>query len=168
MLRAPMSASVKADIGWVSSSRHIVIAPAESQSAYDPRREQVLQADAPEHFRTDPVRDAVDDLAAVLRRVDMGPEWALAKGQVDDLDDRLGDSAHIGVGGFERSETLQGLLGHAGIGAFIIFRCPRLVGGRAGGGGGGCGPGGSAPGERSGLGSPAREVPRLTSPRRIP
>src|SRR5260370_5813678 len=142
MLRAAMSASVKADIGCVSSSRRIVIAPAESQSAYDPRRERVLQADAPEHFRTDPIRDAVDDLAAVLGRVDVGPEWALAKGQVDDLDDRLGDSAHIGVGGFERSETLQGLLGHAGIGTLIIFRCPRLVGGAGGVGGGGGGPGG--------------------------
>jgi hypothetical protein len=37
----------------------------------DPRREQVFQADAPEHFRADPIRDAVDDLAAVLRRVDV-------------------------------------------------------------------------------------------------
>src|SRR5258708_39141345 len=108
-----MSASVKAHIGCASSSRRIVIAPAESQSAYDPRREQVLQADAPEHFRTDPIRDPVDDLAAVLRRVDVGPEWALAKGQGDDLDDRRGDSAHSGVGGFERSAALQGLLGRA-------------------------------------------------------
>src|SRR5258708_11139680 len=123
MLRAAMSASVKADIGCVSASRCIVIAPAESQSAYDPRREQFLQADAPEHFRADPIRDPVDDLAAVLRRVDVGPEWALSKGQVDDLDDRLGDSAHIGVGGVERSETLPGLLRPPGIGTPII--CPR-------------------------------------------
>src|SRR5260221_11833910 len=107
MLAAAMSAYGKADIGCVSSSRRIVIAPAESQSAYDPRREQLLQADAPEHFRTDPIRDPVDDLAAVLRRVDVGPEWALAKGQVDDLDDRAGVSAHIGVAGLRVASILH-------------------------------------------------------------
>jgi hypothetical protein len=37
-----------------------------SHSGCDPRREQVFKADAPEHFRTDPIRDAVDNLAAVL------------------------------------------------------------------------------------------------------
>ena len=51
--------------------------------------------------------DDVDDLAAVLRRIDVNPKRPLAKWGVDDLDNRFRDQANVGVGGLERRDTFQ-------------------------------------------------------------
>jgi hypothetical protein len=74
------------------------------QSVYDPRRKQILQADAPEQSCPDAVGHTIDDLRTVLRRVDMGAEGPFAERHVDDPDDRLGDCTDIGIGRFERRE----------------------------------------------------------------
>jgi hypothetical protein len=71
----------------------------------------IFQADAPEHLRPNTVGHAVDNLAAILRRIDVRTERPLAEGHVDHFDDRLGDGADIGIGGFERGEALQALFG---------------------------------------------------------
>jgi hypothetical protein len=50
-----------------------------------------------EEFRPDAVGDAVHDLASVLRWIDMNPERALAKREVDHLPNCVGDCADISV-----------------------------------------------------------------------
>ena len=50
-------------------------------------RQQVVQADVAEHLPAHTVGHAVDDLGAVLRRVDVDPEGTLAEGGVDDPHD---------------------------------------------------------------------------------
>ena len=76
-------------------------------------RKQILQADTLELlFRPDAVRNAVDDLRAILGRLERGAEWPFAEWHVDDFDDRRGDRTDIDIGGFERSETSQALLGY--------------------------------------------------------
>src|SRR3979490_432991 len=57
------------------------------RSAVDARLQQILDADAPEQFGADTVGDAVDDLGAILRRIDMDAERSLAERHVDDPDD---------------------------------------------------------------------------------
>jgi hypothetical protein len=63
-------------------------------------------------FRPDAVRNAVDDLRAILGRLERGAERPFAEWHVDDFDDRRGDRTDIDIGGFERSETSQALLGY--------------------------------------------------------
>src|SRR5882757_5729292 len=75
------------------------------QSASHPRRKQIRQADAPEQFRPDAVGHTIDDLRAVLRRVDMSAKRPFAERHVDDRDDRRGDRTDIGIGRFEQSEA---------------------------------------------------------------
>ena len=61
----------------------------------------MLKADAPKQFRANPIGYAVDDLSAILRRVDVGPKRPLAEGHVDDVDDRFRNFAGIGVSGLQ-------------------------------------------------------------------
>ena len=96
------------------------------------RREQILEADAPEHLRADAIGDTVDDFRAILRRIDMDPERPLAKRHVDHLDDRIRDRRDIRVGGLERRKPLQGLVREARVGPVVVFGGARRVGGRAG------------------------------------
>jgi hypothetical protein len=72
----------------------------------DSRFEQVLEADAAEQFRPDTVGNAVDDLRAVLGRIDMDAERPRTEGLADDIDDGGGYRAGIGVGWFKRCQAL--------------------------------------------------------------
>jgi hypothetical protein len=77
---------------------------------------KIFQSDVAIHFAAYAIGDTVDDLGAVLRRIDVDPERALAKGKIDDPDDLARDFRGIGVGGLEAGKTLQRLVGNAGIG----------------------------------------------------
>src|SRR4051794_27614553 len=56
-----------------------------------PRRENVRQTDPAKEFRANTVGDGVDDLAAVLRRINVRAERTFAERQADDADDGVGD-----------------------------------------------------------------------------
>ena len=98
-------------------------------SCIHPRREQIFDTDAAEHFRADTVGDAVDNFGAVLRRIDVRAERPLAEGHADHADDRFGDGPCIGVGGLKRGETLQRLIRQARIRPLIILRARALSAG---------------------------------------
>jgi hypothetical protein len=51
--------------------------------------EQVGEADPAEQFRTNAIRNAVDDFGAIPGRVDMNAEWLLAEWHVDDPRNRF-------------------------------------------------------------------------------
>jgi hypothetical protein len=85
------------------------IVPAIRLRCEDPRRQQVREAYPAQKLGADTVRNCVDDLRAVLRRVSVNPEWPLTKGCLDDFHDCLGDRGHIRVGWHDRRETLEHL-----------------------------------------------------------
>ena len=72
-----------------------------------PRCQKIRKTDISEQLSSYPIGNAVDDLAAVLRRIDVNPKGPLAKWGVDDLDNRFRDQANVGVGGLERRDTFQ-------------------------------------------------------------
>ena len=69
--------------------------------------EQIGEADPAEQFRTNAIRDAVDDLGAILGRVDMNSEWPLAERHVHDSRNRFGHLTGIGIRWFEGAQPLQ-------------------------------------------------------------
>ncbi len=104
-------------------------APITMFSCINPRREQIRDTDAPEHFCADAVGDAVDDFRAVLRRIDMHAERPLAERHADHPNDRFGNIARVSVGGLKRGEALQRLIRQARIRPVVILRGTRLVAG---------------------------------------
>ena len=62
------------------------------------------------HLRAQAVEHSEADIGAVFGRIVVDPEWALAEGHVDDLDDLVGRAAGLGVVGDNRGERLQHLL----------------------------------------------------------
>ena len=89
--------------------------------------EKVFQTNVAIHLAPHAIGDTVDDLRAVLRRIDVNPERALAKRKIDNADDLACDFRGVGVGGFQAGKTLQRLGGNAGIGTGFVFGDPRLV-----------------------------------------
>lgn len=97
--------------------------------------QQVSQADVAEHFRSDAVGDAVDELGAILRRVDVDTKRQGAEGLVDDIDDGGGNGGRIGIGRLKDSgrgggcAPLRRFLGsdHAAIGAQDLAVDPGAV-----------------------------------------
>ena len=94
--------------------------------------QEVRQANIAEHFGPDTVGDAVDDLGAILRRVDMDAERPGAEGPVDDIDDGCGNGGRIGVGRLQGGEALQRLFRNALVGTVIVFGGTDLVSRRTG------------------------------------
>jgi hypothetical protein len=88
---------------------------------------KIFQIDVAIHLAAHAIGDTVDDLRAVLRRIDVNPERALAKWKIDNADDLACDFRGVGVGGFQAGKTLQRLGGNAGIGTGFVFGDPRLV-----------------------------------------
>jgi hypothetical protein len=62
---------------------------APGRSGYDARRKQIIESNAAEHFGSDAIGDTVDNLRAVLRRIDVRAKRPLAMGHADDPDDHL-------------------------------------------------------------------------------
>jgi len=77
------------------------------------RRQQVAEANPTKKLGADTVRDGIDHLRAILRRVNVHPERSLAKGGIDHLD-----------------EPFEHLVRETRIGAGVVFSSPCLVGGR--------------------------------------
>jgi hypothetical protein len=90
--------------------------------------QQILQPDAPEHLGADSIGDAVNDFRAVLRGIDVDAERALADGRVDDAGDGGGDFVGVGIGRLQARQTLEALLGQAGVGAVVVLVGTGLVG----------------------------------------
>src|ERR1700719_4684652 len=67
-----------------------------------PRCQKILKADISEQLSSYPIGNAVDDLAAILRRIDVNPKRPPAKWGLDDLNDRFRDPADVGVSGLKR------------------------------------------------------------------
>jgi hypothetical protein len=63
--------------------------------------EQIGEADPAQQFAADAIRHTIDDLGAVLGRVDMDAKRPLAERHVHDLRDRLGDLAGVRIGRFQ-------------------------------------------------------------------
>src|SRR5207253_10550342 len=74
---------------------------------------QVAEANPTKKLGPDTVRDGIDHLRAILRRVNVHPERSLAKGGIDHLD-----------------EPFEHLVRETRIGAGVVFSSPCLVGGR--------------------------------------
>jgi len=89
--------------------------------------QQIFQTDAPKHFTADPVSHAIDDFRAILRRIDMDPERALAEWQIDHIDNGVSHGAGIGVGWLQRRQALQRLSGHTGIRAVVVCGDPGQI-----------------------------------------
>ncbi len=79
-----------------------------------------------QHLGAESVGHGEADVRAVLGRVEVDAERALAEGRRDDVDDHVGDDARLGVVRYDLAERLQNLL------AEILVR-PGLVFGGAGG-----------------------------------
>ncbi len=91
-----------------------------------PRSQKILKTDISEQLGSYPIGNAVDDLAATLRRIDVNPKRPPAKWGLDDLDDRFGDYADVGDGGLERRDTQTS--DHAAVGAKHLAIDPGAVG----------------------------------------
>ena len=88
---------------------------------------QVFQIDVAIHLAAHAIGDCIDDLRAVLRRIDVDPERALAERKIDDAGDLACNFRGIGVGGLEAGKTLQRFFRNAGIRTGFIFGDPRLI-----------------------------------------
>src|SRR6202035_958963 len=55
-----------------------------ANSDHDRWVKKIFQSDIAIHLAPHPIGDAVDDLRAVLRRIDVNPERALAERKIDD------------------------------------------------------------------------------------
>jgi hypothetical protein len=62
------------------------------ESVFD-RAQQFVEPHARQHLRAHAVDHGERDLGAVLRRIDVDPEWPLAERRVRDRDDCFGDFA---------------------------------------------------------------------------
>jgi Caspase domain len=102
--------------------------PSRTRSGVDSWRQQILEADIAIDLAAHAVGHDVDDLSAVLRRINVGAERPLAERRIHDPDDPAGDFGRVGVGGLQSGKTFQRLLGNPGIGACFVFRHARLVG----------------------------------------
>ena len=69
--------------------------------------EQIGEADPAKQFRTNAIRDAVDDLGAILGRVDMNSERPLAERHVHDPRNRFGHRTGVGIRWFEGAQPIQ-------------------------------------------------------------
>jgi len=83
------------------------------------RPQQVLEANAAQKLRAHPVSNAVDNLRAVLRGIDVDAERPPAERLVDHRYDRFGHGVCVSVGRLERGEAFQGLLGQADVGPAV-------------------------------------------------
>jgi hypothetical protein len=63
--------------------------------------EKVFQTNVAIHLAPHAIGNAVDDLRAVLRRIDVNPERSLAKRKIDNADDLACDFRGVGIGGFQ-------------------------------------------------------------------
>jgi hypothetical protein len=97
----------------------------------DSRGEQIRKADAAVHLGTHAISNAIHNLGAVLRGVDMYPEGTLPEGRIDDLHDGPGNVGYIGVGRRSCRKAFQDVLAEVSIGSIVIFRLTCLVRGRA-------------------------------------
>ena len=73
--------------------------------------EQIGEADPAEQFRTNAIRDAVDDLGAILGRVDMNSERPLAERHVHDPRNRFSHLIGVGIRWLEGAQPLQRNIG---------------------------------------------------------
>ena len=78
--------------------------------------EQIGEADPAEQFRTNAIRNAVDDFGAILGRVDMNAEWPFAEGHVDDPRNRPATSLASASGGSRALSPLSAMSGMSPVG----------------------------------------------------
>ena len=71
------------------------------------RIQQIRHADAMQHLSPEPIENREADVGAVLGRIEVNPERALAKRGVDHADERVGNHGYIGV---RRHDGVEGLL----------------------------------------------------------
>ncbi len=92
-----------------------------------PRCQHVAEADPTKQLGPDTVRNRIDYLRAVLRRVDMDPKRSLAKGGINHLDDSVRHRGDARIRGNDRGEALADLVPETRIGTSVIFSSPSLV-----------------------------------------
>ena len=92
-----------------------------------PRCQQVAQANPAKKLSPHTVRNCIDYLRAVLRRVDMDPKRSLAKGGINHLDDSVRHRGDARIRGNDRGEALADLVPETRIGTSVIFSSPCLV-----------------------------------------
>src|SRR5258706_3688042 len=78
-----------------------------------PRCQQVAQANPTKKLSLDTIRNCIDHLRAVLRRIQVHAERPLSKGSIHDLNDGFRDSGHIGVRRHNRREAFHDVVGKA-------------------------------------------------------
>src|SRR5260370_38712431 len=86
-----------------------------------PRCQQVAQANPAKKLSPDTVRNCIDYLRAVLRRVNVHAERSLAKGRVDHLHDSFCDRRDIRIGRYDGAEALEHLVRKSCIGPCFVF-----------------------------------------------
>ncbi len=92
------------------------------------RMKHIRQADTPQQLRPHPVRHAVHDLRAILRRIDVHPERPLPERRIDDPHDGLGHACRVGIGRLQRSEPFQRDVGDIRRRAGGVLLRTRLIG----------------------------------------
>jgi hypothetical protein len=68
------------------------------RSSSDARRQKIRHADSPIHLTAHAIGDRVDDLGAILWRIDINAERALAEREINHPDDLACHFGGIGVG----------------------------------------------------------------------
>src|SRR5260221_2744115 len=95
-----------------------------------PRCQQVAQANPAKKLSPDTVRNCIDYLRAVLRRVNVYAEGSFAKGRVDHLYDSVCDRRDIRIGRHDGAEALEHLVRESCIGTRFVFSGSCLIRGR--------------------------------------
>jgi hypothetical protein len=97
----------------------------------DSGSEQIRKAEVVVHFGPHAICDSIDNLGAILRGIDMNPEWTLSEGQIDDLHDGPGDVGYIRVCRRSCRKAFHDVLSEVGTGSIVIFSLTCLVRGHA-------------------------------------
>src|SRR6267143_6767702 len=95
-----------------------------------PRCQQVTQPDPTKKLGADTIRNCIDDLRAVLRRIDVHAERPLAKWRIDHLHNSVRDGGDIRVGWHYRGEAIAHLVGATRIRTCFVLSDSCFVGGR--------------------------------------
>ena len=94
------------------------------------RRQQVAEANPTKKLGADTIRNGIDDLRAILRRVHVHPERSLAKGGINYLDDGIGDRRDVRIGRHDGGEAFENLVSETRVGTRFVLSGSCLVGGR--------------------------------------
>ena len=105
--------------------------------------------------------DGIDDLCAVLRRINVRAERSLTKRSIDHLDDRVRDRRDIRIRRHDGGETLKHLVRETRIGTGFVFSSSCLVCGRPGMSEVIRSTGESSRNDNRGLDTPARQFARI-------